>query len=81
MGVLLCMYFVIYERQILVTCPGPFGTFYTAVEIYLFVSPCFDPDIVIYERRIHRQFTIYVANLDIVYQACVGGNQLYVIDV
>ena len=77
MGVLLCMYFVIYERQVLVMCSASFGTFYSAVEIYSFVSPCFDFDIVIYERRVYRYFTIYVANLDIVYQACVGGNQLY----
>ena len=66
MGVLLCMYFVIYERQVLVICSASFGTFYSAVEIYLFVSPCFDSDIVIYERRVYRYVTIYAANLDVV---------------
>ena len=65
-GVLLCMHFVIYDLQVLVMCPASFGTFYSAVRIYSFVSPCFDIAIVIYERRVYRYFTIHAANSDIV---------------
>ena len=65
-GVILCMHFAIYDLQVLVMCPAPFGTFYSAVRIYSFVSPCFDIGIVIYERMVYGYVTIYVANLDVV---------------
>ena len=65
-GVLVCMHSVIYKLQVLVMCPASFGTFYSAVRIYSFVSPCFDIGIVIYERMVYGYVTIYVANLDVV---------------